>query len=332
MKVVQVMRKPNGIVFSIEQLFEDIRRELPIDIAVETYTNPYSSRGICRRLAGMMRVVWHQGDVNHITGDVHFLSIFLRRNKTVLTIHDCVTLARLSGLKYKLFRFFWYWLPAKRSRIVTVISESTKQELLRHLDGGDWNIKIIPDFVSPDFQYSEKQFNSDCPVILQVGTTTNKNIERVAAALNGVKCKLVIIGRLLPGQIAALRENKIDYENAYGVARNVLIEYYRSCDIVMFASLYEGFGLPILEAQAVGRPVITSNLFSMPEVGGEGACYVDPYNVEDIRTAVDRIIADVTFRKELIMAGLSNVEKYQLTNIADQYAELYRRVHSEANA
>ena len=332
MKVVQVMRKPNGIVFSIEQLFEELRKELPTDIAVETYTNPYSSRGIVRRLAAMLRVVWHQGDVNHITGDVHFLSIFLRRNKTILTVHDCVTLERLSGWEYNLVRFFWYWLPAKRSKIVTVISDSTKQQLLRHLGRGDWNIKVIPDFVSPDFEYSKKKFNSVCPVILQVGTTANKNIERVATALSGIKCKLVIIGRLLPDQVVALRESKIDYENAYGVARNVLIEYYRSCDIVMFASLYEGFGLPILEAQAVGRTVITSNLFSMPEVAGEGGCYVDPYNVGAIRTAVDKIIADETYRKELVMSGLINVEKYQITSIAYQYAELYRRVHSEARA
>jgi glycosyltransferase involved in cell wall biosynthesis len=331
MKVVQVMRKPNDIVFSIEQLFEGLRRELTVEIDVETYVNPYSSRGVWRRLAGMLRVVRHQGDVNHVTGDVHYLSILLHRNKTILTIHDCVTLERLGGLKYKFFWFFWYWLPIKRSRIVTVISESTKHELLRHLGSGDWDIKVIPNFVSPDFQYSKKRFNSVRPVILQVGTKRNKNIERVAKALNGIECKMVIIGRLLPEQKAVLRENKIDYECSYGVTHDVIVECYRFCDIVMFASLYEGFGLPILEAQAVGRPVITSDLFSMPEVGGEGACYVDPYSVEDIRAAVVRIVADVTYRKGLVMTGFSNVEKYQLSNIAGQYAELYRQVYAEAN-
>ena len=75
MKVVQIMRKPNGIAFSVEQLFEDIRKELTIDIAVETYINPYSSLGIWRRLAGMVRVVWHQGDVNHVTGDVATVAV-----------------------------------------------------------------------------------------------------------------------------------------------------------------------------------------------------------------------------------------------------------------
>ena len=97
--------------------------------------------------------------------------------------------------------------------------------------------------------------------------------------------------------------------------------------MVMFASLYEGFGLPILEGQAVGRPVITSKLYSMPEVGGDGGCYIDPHNVNDIRKAVERVISDEGFRKKLVFNGLKNVEKYKPSNIAGQYAELYRDVY-----
>ncbi len=332
MKVVQIMRKPNGIVFSIEQLFEDIREGLPDDIDVETYVNPLSSQGLWRRLAGMIRVIWHQGDVNHVTGDVHFLNMLLQRNKTILTIHDCVTLERLEGIRYQIFRFFWYWLPAKRSAAITVISESTKKELLRHLGGGTWPITVIPDFVSPDFDFSHKPFNSTCPIILQVGTTANKNIEKVSVALKGLKCKLVIVGKLMPSQRSALEENKIDYENHFGISRESLVAHYQNCDIVMFASLYEGFGLPILEGQAVGRPVITSNVYSMPEVGGDGACYVDPFNASDIRSALHRIIDCADFRGRLITCGLKNVENYRLSNVARQYAELYERVYYGANA
>lgn len=331
MKVVQMMRKPNGSAFSIERLFNDIRDSLPKDIAVEAYISLYLSRGIWRRLFTMIKAMRQQGDVNHITGDVHFLTIFLRRNKTILTIHDCVTLERLTGIKYQLFRFFWYWLPAKRSAVITVISESTKAELLRHLGKGDWNVIVVPDFVSPEFEFIDKKFNHACPVILQVGTKSNKNIERVAAALKGVSCKLVIIGKLVPTQVSALEENGVDYESHFAIPRETLVEHYRDCDIVMFASLYEGFGLPILEAQATGRPVVTSNLYSMPEVGGDGACYVDPYNIDDIRRVVERLIFDTDFREKSINAGLDNVEKFQLTNIAGQYAELYRSVYSEVD-
>ena len=113
------------------------------------------------------------------------------------------------------------------------------------------------------------------PRILQVGTAAHKNIERVAAALEGRRCKFVIIGKLTQSQLVALESNRIDYENHVGISRAALVGQYQKCDMVMFPSLYGGFGLPILEAQAVGRPVITSNLYSMPEVGGKGAYYVE---------------------------------------------------------
>ncbi|MDO8861669.1 glycosyltransferase family 1 protein [Haliea sp. E1-2-M8] len=327
MKVVQIVRKPNGLGFSLEQVFEDIRKELPADIDVETYVNPYFSRGIWPRFAGMIRVMWHQGNVNHITGDVHFMSIFLSRRKTILTIHDCATLERLSGWKYWMFRFFWYWLPAKRAAAITVISESAKRELLKHLGKGNWPIIIIPDFVSPEFKFSRKSFDSTCPVILQVGTTENKNIERVAVALRGLCCKLVIIGKLTSKQYVALEENEIFFENHYGISRKSVIDHYRKCDLVMFASLYEGFGLPILEGQAIGRPVITSNCYSMPEVGGEGAYYVDPYDEESIRNAVNSIFESKSLVEKLVEAGLKNVRQYKISVIAAKYAELYRYIH-----
>jgi glycosyltransferase involved in cell wall biosynthesis len=327
MKVVHFMRKPDGLAFSVERVFEDVRRELPADIDVDVYVNPYASRGIWRRLLGALRAACHQSQVNHITGDVHFLNILMHKNRTLLTVHDCVTLERLSGLRYTLFRFFWYWLPARRSAAITVVSKFTKQELQKHLGRGNWSITVIPNPVSPEFSNAPKVFNSNFPTILQVGTTINKNIERVAAALNGLQCKIVIVGKLLPEQLAALHKNNIVYENCFGITQAELADLYRQCDIVMFASLYEGFGLPILEAQATGRPVITSNCYSMPEVGGEGACYVDPYTVSDIRQVVQKIVSDADYREQIVRAGQRNVEKYQATTIARQYAELYRRVH-----
>ena len=326
------MRKPDDLAFSLERVFEDVRRELPPDIHVDVYINPYASRGIWRRLLGALRAACHQSQVNHITGDVHFLNILMRKNRTVSTIHDCITLERLSGLRYTLFRFFWYWLPARKSAAITVISESTKRELLKHLGTGNWPITVIPNPVSPEFSYTPKAFDSKFPTILQVGTTTNKNLERVAAALNGLQCKIVIIGKLLPEQLAALHKNNIVYENYFGITQADLINHYRKCDIVMFASLYEGFGLPILEAQATGRPVITSNCYSMPEVGGDGACCVNPYSTSGIRQAVQKIVRDADYRERIVRAGQRNVEKYQSSNVARQYAELYRRVHSGMGA
>ena len=200
--------------------------------------------------------------------------------------------------------------------------------MLRHLGRTNCRIEVIPDCVTPGFQYTPKEFNSDCPRILQIGTKTNKNIERVATALNGMNCKLVIIGGLSSEQTKVLEETKTNYECHVGLSREQVLEQYIWSDIVMFASLYEGFGLPILEGNAVGRPVISSNLYSMPEVGGDAACYVDPYNVDSIRDAVRKCLDDSNFRNALITNGLKNVKRYTAESVAAEYAELYRSLCS----
>ena len=105
-----------------------------------------------------------------------------------------------------------------------------------------------------------------------------------------------------------------------------LVEAYRRCDMVVFASLYEGFGLPILEAQAMGRPVITSNFGAMKEAAGDGALLVDPYSVEAIREAVLRIKREPALREDLIAKGLRNAERFRAEAVAARYGELYRNL------
>jgi glycosyltransferase involved in cell wall biosynthesis len=105
-----------------------------------------------------------------------------------------------------------------------------------------------------------------------------------------------------------------------------LVEAYRRCDMVVFASLYEGFGLPILEAQAMGRPVITSNFGAMREAAGDGALLVDPYSVESIRDAVLRVKNEPLLREELVAKGLRNAERFRAEAIATTYADIYRNL------
>ena len=323
-KVIHFLRKPNQIAFSIENVFQTIRSELPEDIDVQVHKCNHPSRGIWRRVFEAIRAAWNQGDINHVTGDVHFLTYFMRRRRTILTIHDCVSLERLSGIKYWTLWFFWYWLPSRRSAAITVISDSTKKELQKHLRSANYRIEVIPNCVSPDFQFVPKPFAADCPRILQVGTTKNKNIERVASALRGISCKLVIIGRLSSEQIDCLEKNEISYENHVGISQSEMVKQYALADVVMFASLYEGFGLPIIEANATGRPVIASNLYSMPDVGGNAAYYIDPFSVESIRNAVINIFGDSQHRSMLIENGLSNAKRFSAKSIARLYADLYR--------
>jgi glycosyltransferase involved in cell wall biosynthesis len=326
-QVVHFQRKL-GFGQSVERLFADVRSALPSDIVVTVCNNRYYSQGIWQRCYDMLRVVWQQGNVNHVTGHVHYLTYLIQRRRTILTVLDCGALERTTGLRRWLLWLLWFWLPVKRCAVVTVISAATKKELLKHIRCDPAKIEVIHCNVSAEFVPFPFHFNLDCPRILQIGTAYNKNIERVATALKGFKCRLVIIGILSESQKVALQEYGIESENYIGLSREQLLEQYQQADIVLFASLYEGFGLPIVEANAVGRPVITSALYSMPEVAGNAACYVDPYDTDSIRAGVERICQDTGYRQQLIDHGFHNVERFRIGVLAEQYAQLYRRIHA----
>lgn len=314
----------------MERVFSDVRAHFPRNIKATVRVSKFYSKGVLKRLFNIVQACFYQGDVNHVTGDVHFLTYLLNRRKTVLTILDCVMMERLHGLLRWIFWFFWLWLPEKRSSVITVISEATRQQVLRYLRCDPNKVRLIYCHVSDEFKPSSKSFNSSCPRLLQVGTTPNKNIERVAAALEGLNCKLVIVGYLSENQKQALIDHRIDYENLMDLSREALLDQYGLCDMLLFASLYEGFGLPIVEANAVGRPVLTSNIWSMPEVAGDAACLIDPFNVVYIRRGILRVIEDAAYREQLVANGFENVKRFNVENIAEQYADLYREIHSKS--
>lgn len=330
MKVVHFHRRPGPGCYSIERYFADVRRALPDDIAVEVSVSRYDSRGILRRCADMLRAHFRQRDINHVTGDVHFLAILFEARRTILTIHDCATLNRLKAWRRWFVWLFWFWLPSRRCSAITVDSEFTKQEVLKHLRYDPARIQVVHCTVSPEFVASPYVFNEDCPTILQIGANSHKNLEGVAAALAGMTCRLVVVGRLSAQQLSLLHEHRIDFENRVDVPVHELAVLYRQADLVVFASLFEGFGLPIVEANAVGRPVITSPLASMPEVGADAACYVDPYDVGSIRAGIERVCRDEEYRLQLVRNGYRNVERFRPAVIAEQFADLYRRVHAAA--
>lgn len=321
--VGQFFRKRDVGAYSIERLFEDIRIRLKDEISIKVFENPRPSSGVINRIVNIIFASLQKCDINHITGDTHFLNLLMNREKTILTILDCNMMERLSGIKRIIFWIFWLWLPEKKCSVITVISNTTKNEVLRYLNCDPDKVRVIPCCVSEEFCYNPKKFNKLVPSILQVGTFPNKNIERLFAALEGVNCRLVIIGELTSEHIRLLDKFQIEYSNYKNLTRNQLVGRYIEADILAFASTYEGFGLPIIEANVVGRVVVTSNILSMPEVANNSACLVNPYSVDDIRRGVLRVINDDEYREDLIQLGLNNAKKYDVTNIAQQYLSLY---------
>ena len=332
MNLTFFFRKPSPVFHSIEEQFFAVQKALPEDI---THNNRFAkchSKGFFRRLFIMIHAAFNQGDINHITGDIHFIALFLKKKKTILTVHDIGSVLNKTGIKHKILRYFWFTMPFARVQYITVISEFTKQEILENFTLDPEKISVIPDCVSAKISYSEKSFNTEKPNILQIGTKANKNLENLIPALEGISCKLTIIGKLSEKQTALLKTHEIDYENRFNLPFLVLLDTYKQADIVTFISTYEGFGVPILEAQASGRPVITSNISPMKEVAGEGALLVNPENPEEITSAFNQLITDAELRKDLIEKGLKNVKKYSAKSVADQYYSLYKSVYNANNS
>jgi glycosyltransferase involved in cell wall biosynthesis len=320
------MRKPRRGDHSVERVFDSVRQHLPPDISCQTHVCSRESLGLWSRLWITVEAAFRQADVNHVTGDVHFLATLMRRRRTVLTVHDLVTVDRLKGFRRWLFFLFWFRLPIARSRIVTVVSSTTRDHLLRELGTQRADVRIVHNPLFDGYRAVPKPFDASRPRILIVGLAANKNFHRMVAALCGIPCEVRVIGQLQEEHLGSLAESGLPYSSAFRLSDDEMRNEYAKCDMLLFASTAEGFGLPILEAQAVGRPVVTSNLSSMPEVAGDAAELVDPFDVASIRSGVLRVIEDEHRRAELVARGFENVKRFSPQATADQYAALYREV------
>jgi glycosyltransferase involved in cell wall biosynthesis len=325
-RVTFFSRMPRDANFSLEFIFDDVRARLSDEIEATVHVAPFSSYGVLRRLGIILDARLHQGPVNHVTGDIHFVAIGLAKRKTILTVHDCGVVLRSHGWRRAILRIFWYALPLRFASVVTTVSEASKRDILQLANCNPDKIRVVPVAISETFQFLPKRFEKERPRILQVGTAPNKNVPRLVNALRGRACKLVILGPLSRELEGLLRQNGIDFEHIERLSLDDVMHEYQKADIVAFVSTHEGFGMPIIEANAVGRPVICGNTASMPEVAQGAACMVDPYDVQAIRAGIERIISDDLYRDDLVERGRQNVKRYDAEGIAHMYLELYREV------
>ncbi len=332
-KVTYFHRKPRPSAnFSIELVFQNVRRDLGDRVQARVCVAPCTSNGLLRRLW----IAWHarrrQGEINHVTGDTNFSALLLDGRRTVLTNHDCGFVTRSRGLRRWILQKVWLERPVRHVAAVTTVSSRVKSEIVQFTGCDPAKVHVIPNAASPAFTPSPFDFDGRRPRVLHLGTAANKNLPRLVQAISGWPCVLVIVGRIGPDIERQLAAARVDYENYVDLSTAQLVGQYRACDIVCFASLDEGFGVPIVEAQAVGRPLVTSNRAPMDEVAGAGACLVDPDDPASIRAGLERVTNDSQFREGIVAAGFENVRRFCPERIADMYFEVYQHVLAASNS
>lgn len=329
MKICFVNRDPELGGTSIEEIFEGLGLELADKIDIVWYH--YSGRhSFIRNIRNLLQL---KADVYHITGGVYFLAYFLLRHSIILTIHDIGGYKELRGLKRWIFKVFFLKWPMKLSDAITTVSEFTRNDIIKYFGSKIANkIDVIHNPIPKEFRQNDKPFNSGYSRILQVGTGANKNLISIIKAVAGMDIILVIIGKLSASYKEILDFLNIRYENYFKIDYREVYDQYCKADIVMVVSIQEGFGMPVLEAQVIGRPVIASRTTSIPEVGGEGVHYIDdPLNIDEIKSGIRKVIENEPYRNQLIEKGFRNKERFIAEDIAQKYYNIYKKVIAGLN-
>ena len=311
--------------YSIRKVFHSIEEEMKNYAEVDSVYLPipnYSIKGLWRNIRAARKAAYRKRyDIIHITGTEHYLLPFLRNPHKMVTVHD---LGFYTRLKFSIRTFLKYILfiqTLKCAQKVTFISDFSKKEAESLVQFKKGQSLVIPNPIDRSFHRVAKTPNKNYPTILQIGTRANKNIERVVMAIEGIHCHYRIIGHLSKSHIKLLQKYRIDYSNVYNLSDEDIHKEYEKCDIVCFPSNYEGFGMPIIEGQAVGRVVVTSNLSPMKEIAADSAVLVDPMNPKDIRRGI--LIALQEYNT-YINRGFINIEKYNIKNITERYLDAYK--------
>jgi glycosyltransferase involved in cell wall biosynthesis len=325
MKINYYFRKPLATNFSIENVFDSVKANLPPEITHTSFTAAETFD-----ISYLITLRALEADVHHITGAVNYAALSLPARRTVLTVHDIGHLTEtLKGIRRILYKLLFWSLPLQKVKYLTTISDFTQREVKKHFNVNGKKIKTIYNPVSTDFTFRSRK-EHECPVILQVGGGANKNIESLVEAVTDMSCKLLLVRPPNKELISLLKKKKINYEFRSELSKEQLVACYSECDLLFFASSYEGFGLPIIEAMASGRPVITSSIDPMQEVAGDCAFTVDWKSASEIRNAIRQLWENKAMYLEFQTKGLDRARQFDPKRIAGEYLDFYYDVLANA--
>ena len=327
--VAYVERRPaEGRHFSIERVFDAVAAASPPHLCIARVRMPLAGIRPLALLRNCLAARAVRADVLHVTGDVHYVLPFVSRGAVrVLTIHDLASLDRTRGVRRRMIRRVWFAWPLARADAVTTVSEETRRRLIDEFGSVAAKVRVIENPLTAPFadsppKPSQALTTASC-VVLAVGAGANKNLVRTAQAVHRLGASLRIIGKLDEATIVQLGHIGVSFKAVHSLTDDELLSEYVSADVLAFPSLHEGFGLPIVEAQAVGLPVVTSNRPPMSDVAAGGAVLVDPNHFVEIADAIAAICEEAELRQQLRLKGLENVRRYGAEQIANQFARLY---------
>ena len=327
--ITHFFRKPGTGQHSIEQVFEEVTVVIGAVYRLRVETCPRQTRSLFDVFTNIFWAYRVRGSYNHIIGDVHYLLFGLFGTKTIITVLDSSWLHNSKGVKRLLMGVLYGRVALRLADVIVCISDFTMRELVDRLKLPQDKLRMIGCSVSPLYAPIPR-FSKETFVLLQVGTAHNKNLNTVVSAVSGLTCKMLIVGTLSDSQQTVLKSAKIDFVNYVNCSQQQVVELYGICDCVMFASTYEGFGLPVVEGQAVGRPVITSFIEPMVSVSGGAALFIDPMNPASIRQAVVSLMEDQELYADLVHRGYTNAKKYSREEIGQQYIDLYEQLSRQS--
>ena len=323
--VILLMRKKMPYNYSIERLFESLEPLLSTRFEIRVVHVPFCGTSPVSFIRNLIFTARLHADVIHVTGDIHYCALAIPRRRCVLTIMDLVSLNRLRGARKRIFSFIWYSVPLRWAGHITAISEETRRQLEENYPSTFNRVTVVPCSVDPAFEHNPRlaRASTDSQRLLQVGTGANKNLDRVATAASSLPLHFRIIGPLSHDQRKLLSSLDLEWSSAEQLSTEELIKEYQESDALAFVSTYEGFGLPVVEAQAIGLPILTSNIEPMEDVAGEGALLVNPYDEIEIRSGLRELLNSPDLSRSLVSLGKSNAERFSAKNVAGKYAGIY---------
>ena len=291
--------------------------------------------------------VWRaRPDVFHAP---HYVLPPMTPGKTVVTIHDCIHLRFPQYLPNRAAhvyaKFFLKSAATKAARVITV-SEASKRDIVHFLQTPPGKIDVVHNgfderLTAPsadDLARVRDRFQLDAPFVLYAGNIKpHKNVDRLIEAFALLRqrgmttVKLMIIGDDISkySNLRRLvhRHQLHQHVRFLGfVSTDTLAALYRLAQVFVFPSLYEGFGLPPLEAMANGTPVVTANVSSLPEVVGDAALLIDPMDANSIAEGLHRVLMDGDLRADLIRRGHERVKAFSWERSVQRTHEIYQEV------